>query len=227
MLALGNEPLSTLMHVRGISGWRGSILWSKAANCKVVPTLHPAFLMRQWDNIALALFDVRRATEEASSPVYDIPKRNFLIAPTFDQVMEELSRLRTCKRIAFDIETVTGERGVPLVTCISFADTPFTAICVPFTFSKGVDTIDYWPTVVEEMAVWEKVRELLEDERVEKVAQNAPYDITVLRVNPPSICVKGLVMDTMCAHHTMYPELPKKLSTLCSLYTRQPYYKHW
>ncbi|GAH05552.1 unnamed protein product, partial [marine sediment metagenome] len=55
----------------------------------------------------------------------------------------------------------------------------------------------------------------------------APYDTIVLRVNPPSIRVKGLVMDTMCAHHTMYPELPKRLSTLCSIYTRQPYYKHW
>ena len=227
VLALGNEPLNALLNVRGISEWRGSILWSKAANCKVVPTLHPAFLMRQWSTLALALFDVKRATEEAASPIYNIPKRNFLLAPTFSQVMEELSRLQRCKRIAFDIETVIGEKGIPLITCISFADTPSSAICVPFTYSKGVDTIDYWPTVVEEMAVWEKIRDLLEDGGVEKVAQNAPYDITVLRVNPPSIRVQGLVMDTMCAHHTMYPELPKGLGTLCSLYTRQPYYKHW
>jgi DNA polymerase-1 len=32
-------------------------------------------------------------------------------------------------------------------------------------------------------------------------------------------------MDTMLAHHCVYPELPKALDFLCSMYTDQPYYK--
>lgn len=228
VLALGNEPLSALMGHRNIDNWRGSILWSRNAGCKVVPTYHPAFLMRQWNNISLALFDFKRAKEESKSKGIDIPTREFILAPTFEQTMLELDRLLECKRVATDIETtMIGAVEIPHLTCISFSDTPLTGICIPFTFSQDLETIDYWATIDEELAVMRKIQELLESEKVEKILQNGGFDITVLRCIPPGIDVKNFTLDTMCAHHTIYSELRKSLAVLCSLYTRQPYYKNW
>jgi len=218
---LGNEALVALFGHRGITDWRGSILLHHRLNVKVVPTIHPAMVMRQWDFAPLVLFDLRRVKEESLSAEYRIPHRNFLVAPVFEQVMEWLEKLRRCKRIAFDVET-TGVR----LDCIAFADSPFSAISIPFTYSRGTETIDYW-TEEEEIEIMKRIKEVLEDEKVEKVAQNAQFDCVILATNAPYIVVRNLVLDTMCGHHTCYPELPKGLDVLCSIYTRQPYYKHW
>jgi len=220
--ALGNEALMALFSHRNITDWRGSILWHHRLNVKVIPTVHPAMIMRQWDFAPLVLFDLRKVKEESETPKCNIPNRDFILAPTFEQVMCELVRLQKCKKIAFDIET----EGT-IITAIAFADSPFSAICIPFTFSKGTETINYWPTIEEEIAVMNEIKKLMEDEKIEKIAQNAQFDCVIFAINPPYINTKNLVMDTMCAHHTIYPELPKGLEVLCSIYTRQPYYKHW
>jgi DNA polymerase-1 len=168
---------------------------------------------------------MKRIQEESMSKEWEYPKRNFLLAPTFEQTLEWLNRIIKNKtRVCFDIETTYTP--IPRLTAIGFADSPTNAICIPFTFSKGTEVIAYWSTVEEELVILNKVKELLEDETIEKVAQNAQFDTTVLEVNPPGIIVKGLYLDTMCAFHTIYPELEKGLAVLCSIYTKQPYYKH-
>ena len=220
VVALGNEALAALFNHRGVTDWRGSILWHHRLSVKVIPTVHPAMVMRQWDYAPLVLFDLRRVLEESKTPTHSPTHRDFTLAPPFEQVMREMERLRKCKRIAFDVETV----GTAM-SCIAFADSPFSAISIPFTFSKGTNSINVW-TLEEEYAILQKIKELMEDEKVEKIAQNAQFDCIILLINPPGIKVRGLVVDTMCAHHTVYPELPKGLDVLCSIYTRQPYYKH-
>ena len=219
--AMGNEALRALTGEYGVTNWRGSILWESKLGCKVVPTIHPAMIMRQWEFMPLTLFDLRRVKEEGESPDYSIPHRDFVLAPTFETCMRELERLRGCKRVAFDVET----SGINL-TAIAFADSPFWAISIPFTVSKGVEVLNAW-TSEEEIAILTGVKELMEDEKVEKIAQNAQFDILILRLCPLRIHTRGLVLDTMCAHNTCYPELPKALDVICSIYTRQPYYKHW
>ena len=60
IVPLGNEALSALTGKSGVTNWRGSILWSDELMCKVIPTVHPALVMRQWDYAPLALFDFKR-----------------------------------------------------------------------------------------------------------------------------------------------------------------------
>ena len=50
------------------------------------------------------------------------------------------------------------------------------------------------------------------------------FDISfTLRQN--NIFTHGPIGDTMIAHHIMYPDYPKGLDFLCSMHTREPYYK--
>ena len=228
VVCLGDEPLSALIGHRGIDVWRGSILWSKKADCKVVASLHPGYIMRMWKMLPLALFDFKRISEECLTPVYVPLVRDMILAPTFEQCMVEIERLKGVEHYAFDVETVYKEEGddiIPRLTCISFADTTNHAICIPFTYSRGLETIDYWENIDEEIAILHAIRDLLETKSIKKFAQNLPYDVCVLASNPPYARVNNFELDTMCAFHLLYSELPKNLGVITSVYTKQIYYK--
>ena len=222
VVCMGNEALLTLFHHRGITDWRGSILWHRTLGVKVIPTIHPAMVMRMWEYLPLALFDFKRIKEESKFPEVRKVQRDFKTMPTFEEVSAWCTKLQNSKRICFDIET--SPTTIPRLTAVGFADSPYSAICIPFTYAKGEQVIPYWASVEEELAVMRMIKEVLECEN-EKIAQNAQFDCTVLQVNVPGITVNNLVLDTMCGFHTLYPELPKSLATLCSIYTLQPYYK--
>ena len=234
-VALGNEALRALTGERGITNWRGSILFNKGLGCKVIPTIHPAALLRSWNNIPLVMFDFKRIREESMSAEYSLRNREFTIRPSFERVVSELKTFMEMKpKLSFDVET--DEDGH--ITAIAFAPNPWYALSIPFTNSTGAP---YW-RIEEEIAIWQAIKEVMEDEKVEKIAQNAQFDIIMLKINPYHTEVRGLVFDTMCGHHTVYPEMAssesqatgkhrigggKSLGLLCSIYTRQPYYKHW
>jgi len=218
VLCLGNEAMKAVLGHSGVTNWRGSVVWSKELGCKVMVTIHPASLMRNWDYMPLVLFDFKKLAKESESREHKVMKRIFKIEPTFEEVVEWLERAKKVRRLSYDVET----SGLH-ITAVGLADSKISAICIPFTRGSGAP---YW-RLEEEEYVWKLLKEVLEDERVEKVAQNAQFDNIIFKVNPYHIQVKGLVLDTMCGWHTIYPELPKSLDVLCSVYTDQPYYKHW
>lgn len=234
VVAMGNEPLRALTGERGITNWRGSILFNKGVGCKIIPTIHPANLLRSWNNVPLVMFDMRRVREESMFKEYTLREREFIIRPSFEELIISLRKLREAKRIGFDVETDYDGH----ITAIALADSPWHAISIPLSNSEGAP---YW-LIAEEEEIWKEVKIIMEDERIEKIAQNAQFDIIMFLINPWHIDVKNLWIDTMCAHHTVYPELAasetqetgkhrigggKSLGLLCSIYTRQPYYKHW
>lgn len=224
VVALGNEPLQALCGKTGIQQWRGSLLWNTELGCKVVPTIHPSFFQHAGQSefsswYALSIFDLKRALKESESPEWHPGVTTLMLGPSFETVCKELKRLRGSDMVAFDIET---NREYPLrLTAISFADSAEWAICIPFTKMSGER---YWSAEREER-VMVLIKELLEDESIKKIAQNAPFDMGVLQ-QFYDIRVANLWLDSMISFHTCYPELPKSLAVLCSIYSRQPYYKH-
>lgn len=219
VVLLGANPLEALTSEKGIGKWRGSVLWSGILNHKVIPTYHPAFIARQWKGCPLAILDLGKALAESTTRELHTKIRELIVAPTFTQVVGELDRLSSSRLITFDVETPrTSPRKY--MTAIAFADSTTQAISIPFT--RGYDS--YWQPQ-EELEIMRLVAHLLEDPGVNKVAQNAQYDIGILKYWH-GIEVAPLILDTMCAFHTCYSELPKDLGTLCSLYTDHPYYKH-
>jgi len=216
IVAFGNEPLRALTGLQVITKRRGSIYNIQLNNeCyKVIPTMHPAAVMRFWEFRPLVLFDLKRVLEESTGishattirtweKVEDIPKLRAYVKDF----------LKNAEYISFDIETSNNQ-----ISCISFAYTANFAFTVPICiYDKS-----FW-TPEEELVVWELIKQLLESP-IKKIGQNANFDMFFLWTTV-GIKVENLWLDTMNAFHDVYPELPKSLALLCSLYTDQPYYK--
>lgn len=220
VVPMGNEPLEALLGLRGITQRRGSIYWSDQLQCKVIPTIHPAAILRQYEWKPLVYFDLHKAKVEAKTPY--LPHNKVLhTGCSFEEYMRVLMRMNQGTAvISFDIETLSDDEGPPYMTAIAFANSALEGWSIPFT---GDDGSPWWGEG-EEYAILQMVKELLENPRVPKVAQNSQFDMSVL-LAIYGIRVAGLVMDTMIAHHVCYPELPKSLAVMTSLYTSVPYYK--
>jgi DNA polymerase-1 len=214
VVAFGNESLYALTGHKQITKWRGSIL--SCGGIKVIPTLHPAMIMRQYEFRTQGLFDLSKVLRESKTPTFpETPPDKFIINPSFEQVLCTLDGLFNRKAISFDIET---SKDLQQITCIGLAWSSTEAICIPF-FSGSTS---FW-TLEEEIQIVNKLKELF-SKRIDFIAQNAQFDMTFLRMHW-GIDNIPLWMDTMIAHHCVYPELPKSLAFLVSIYTNHPYHK--
>src|SRR5271165_4707720 len=85
IVALGNTPLWCLTGLQGITKWRGSMLYTSEFGLptKVIPTLHPAYVLRDWASRAIAINDLRRAGKFRDGREYPKPNWRFIIRPTF------------------------------------------------------------------------------------------------------------------------------------------------
>lgn len=221
VVAFGNEPLRALTGLQQITKRRGSLLEAVCATeahpesfiVKVVPTIHPASVMRNWEYKPLVVFDLKRAKAEAESFGLCIKPRYWKKVETLEELKTYVQDYLTSEYISFDIETCNNQ-----VSCIAFANDTRQSFTIPICMYNE----SFW-TPEEELIVWNSIRQLLGCP-AKKIAQNANFDMFFLRTTV-GIKVNNLWMDTMNAHHCVYPELPKALALLCSIYTDQPYYK--
>ena len=214
VVPLGNEALRAITGLRSITKYRGSILFSTLVpGQKVVPVIHPAAIMRNWDWAPLTLVDLERIKIEAESPTHEFTPRLFHKIKSIEHLKTEVKMALKAEYIAFDIETCNNQ-----VSCIGFATSESHAFVVPIHMFETSN----W-SESDEKIVWKLIKKLLESD-VKKIGQNVNFDMFFIR-STVGIEVKNLWLDTMCAFHCIYPELPKSLATLCSIYTDQPYYK--
>ncbi len=216
VVALGNYALWALTGEEGgITKKRGSLYeCSLTPGLKVLATLHPAGVLRMWTDRPYLVADLHRAREEAKFSELDLPEFDSLIDPTFDEVILALSKLMEEGVLSYDIET----RGPFTISCIGFTAGLRDPICIPFL----KDNKWRW-SLEEEAEIWQAIGRLLESD-IPKIGQNVSYDNAWL-ARYYGIWPKNLLMDTMIAHHDVYPEQKKGLDTIASLYTRHPYYK--
>jgi uracil-DNA glycosylase family 4 len=156
IIALGELPLWVLTGETGITKWRGSVLASHTG-CKLIPTYSPDVIQRKWDWRFIAVQDFRRAATEAESPYLTLPDYNFIIRPSFQEVMSYLGRILwdangTEVLLAGDIETRRGH-----IACMGIGCSDTDAICIPFICVENPE--GYWSEEEEIAIVW-KLREL-------------------------------------------------------------------
>lgn len=214
IVALGNIPLYTLTGHWGITKRRGSLYLNPELGIKTLACIHPSAALRQYLWTYLITFDLIRARKESTFPDLRLLDRNLLLAPTPDQIFSFLSKCRSAELLGFDIEVSREE-----VSHIAFATSPTDAICIPFTENQK----DLWSPQTE-LQIWQEIASILEDPGIPKVTQNGTFDVTFLfrrfgiRTAP--------VDDTMIAQGILWPDLPKGLGMLTSLYCDgEPYYK--
>jgi uracil-DNA glycosylase family 4 len=217
VITLGNYAMYALLGIpKGILNHRGSIYWSETANVKVVPTIHPAALLRgKPDDNEKAqggiykyrnpvIWDLARAREQSAFPELRRRPRELVINPQGADHDRAVARLLAAKRLVFDIESWGGTR----LACIGFSDGD-PEWSVTWAFDQRRDRYDLF-------------KHLLESD-TPKYGQNLMYDATMLDQN--GIHTRNIVFDSMIAQHVLLPDLPKSLGFLTSIYTDMVFYK--
>lgn len=212
VVALGEIAMNALTGKRKITKHRGSV-WPgiSIGGKKVIPTIHPAASLHgQYTWRYMITYDFQRAKKESEFDEIRRPGYQFTLVPTYRDACSYLKFIKSKgEPFAFDIEIIGRE-----CSRISFATTDVRCISIGFN--------DY--THEEEIELWLLIADILEDESLPKIVQNGMFDMSFL-FSQNNIHVKGEIWDTMVMQHIMYPDFPKGLDFLTSIYTDQPYYK--
>lgn len=211
----------------GITSWRGSLEESLVRRkdgtpYKIIPTYHPANILREWYNRYTAIHDLRRVLVEAETPQRTKPKRpyRFLIRPTYVEVMETLDSLYAkCEAGPTDI-VVDLETRKKHIACMGLGWSVLDAMCIPFMCVEKPE--GYWNDV-EEAEIWYTVSRVLTHPNARVIGQNFQYDSQYLYRRMKFI--PNVHWDTMTAHHVMFLVLPRALHFQASLYSDD--YVYW
>ena len=217
VVALGGTASWALLGRAGIGSIRGAIAESTLVpGTKCLPSYHPAGVIYQWSLRSTVIADLVKADNERRHSEIVRPERRVQTSPSIEDLEETTQMLLSNARLlAPDIETLNGQ-----IRCIGFAWTRQDAIVVPFI--RDLTGASYWFDLETELRAWECVRALLESD-IPKVGQNFLFDLQYLE--RAGIRTRNVAHDTMLLHHVMYPELPKGLGFLGSVYTNESAWK--
>lgn len=207
-IAFGNTACWALIGETKIGTIRGTIKTSPKLGIKVLPTYHPAAVLRQWNLRTIVLTDLEKAKREAEFAHVERIKRFVTVEPTLDEIAEWLTR--DASYYAVDIETRLNQ-----ISMIGFARSAHDAIVIPFIEERHTDW-NYWKCAKDEILAWKLVDQLLR-RNVPKIFQNGVFDLSwLLRAGlRPTMCDA----DTMLLHHSIFPEMLKGLGFLGSVYS--------
>lgn len=223
IVPVGNLSMWALTGKWGITKWRGSMLYGEGAfhGVKVLPTYHPAAVLRQWDWRAITVNDLRRAASFRDGSDYPKPDWQFTIRPTFNQVGEILRNLLRrldfgeALRISFDIETRSGH-----IACAGLSWSLTEALCIPF---MCVERSEGYFSADEEAVIIYLLYRVLTHRLAAVVGQNILYDSQYTFRHwhwTPRV-----VQDTMISQHSIFSDMPKNLGFIASMYCA--YYVYW
>lgn len=227
ILALGATAAWALLGTTGIRKIRGapSLLGGRGLSAvgnpiKVLPTYHPAAVLREWTIRPIVIADLFKAKRESEFPELIRPRREIWIEPTLDDLaVYERDYILRSDSLSIDIETAGDQ-----ITCVGFSPVVSNAIVVPFVDSVARDG-NYWRSAADEVKAWEFVRRWCamtvpgHPQYKRGVGQNFLYDMHRLWRS------MGIVAhgedDTMLAHHALQPEMEKGLGFLATIYTEE------
>lgn len=222
IIAFGNLACWVLTGHWGVLKWRGSQL-TTAHGIKVIPTLTPGAVIREWPQRAVVLSDLRRAKRHMTypGPYTNKPEWNFRVRPSLDLVRQTFVRLGLLAAdpaplwLDFDIETRNGH-----IDCIGFSWSLEDAICIPL-ISRGHPE-GYWSPDEEAWIVYQLYL-LLTHPNVKVRWQNGLYDAQYVHRHWHFIPHGG--QDTMITQHSVFCALPKGLAFIASMYA--DWYVYW
>jgi uracil-DNA glycosylase len=220
ILCLGNTALWAMGGVTTISKLRGSTRLSThtVTGVKLLPTYHPAAVVRQWDLRPIVVMDFIKAERESHYPDIRRPERQIFIPETIGDLYEfDQQYMRQAKRLSVDIETSGNQ-----ITCIGFAPSQREGLVIPIFDSRKRDKC-YWTDGGDELAAWRFIKQVCE-RPTPKIFQNGMYDIAFL-LRSYGIKVMSAEHDTMLLHHALQPESLKGLGFLGSIYTDEGSWK--
>lgn len=219
IVAVGDVALRALsiFEFSGITKYRGSILPARLCGKKMVPIVHPAWIMKDGNHeyryLHVSISDITRAKLESNYPDIRRPNRNHAIIYNLDEAIWRIRTLKSTKMWAFDLETS--------LSCLGFAPSRKESFTIPF---QSETRPIFW-TQKEKAFLIEELKTLFTKE-AKIITQNGLFDKEVLwkdyGIDPESW---DIYADTMYMHQLLYPELPHSLAFISSIYTEEPFYK--
>ena len=216
LIPLGELSMRYLTDLQGIRKFRGSVVLATPLRniqkqTKVLPILGPHIYNSEYKQRWIAKVDFAKVPLYAHDNILPSENRhNLWIAKSSSALRNFISRAyKEDGILVFDIETFMG-----IPTCISFCFDGVESVCIPF-MDKSID-------LDNRCLMLKQVAEILASP-IKKVNQNIKYDIK--RLECFNFTINNVVGDTMLAASCLYPELPKNLGFLTSIYTDLPYFK--
>jgi len=223
ILALGNTALFALTGLTSVSKWRGSLLRTlpQFGSRKLVPTYHPAAIMRMWEWRPISTRDMARALHASKTTDWPLNEKQYYVRPSFATASGLLTQLllraeEGPMKLSCDIETRARQ-----IACIGIAWSTTEALCIPYMAVRGVKG-SYW-SFEEEFALRSKLRVLLTHPNVRVIGQNFAYDAQYIALQDGYI--PNLYFDTMVMQHTLFSSMKKSLDFLASMYCQ--HYVYW
>lgn len=218
VVTLGRPALAAVIDNRSIMKWRGSPLWSDLLGKKVIPTIHPAATIHGtflWRYLIIA--DMAKALRHVEDgPKLVLPKRNIILDPCFEDIIDYMHSMKENGRFATDLEVVNNQ-----VNCFCLCPSADEGMVVPVADEFG----NSWWEIEDEEKIWLEFARLMGDPDVEKINQNLNSFDTMYFLWKNNIYTNGPCRDNMIAQKILYPEFPKGLDFQCSIHTDEPYYK--
>ncbi len=223
IIPLGGTALWATTGYTGIEDWAGSQisrLWDRKVGW-VIPTYHPAAILRDWSLRNIVMHDLRKAAAISQGRIPEEPHRNFQLRPSYEAVVATLEWLTEFSSeqplfLAVDIETYKRQH----IACIGLAWSKNDAICIPL---MSVDRASGYWTAEQEVNIVRLLREVLTDPDIQIIGQNFSYDAQYI-ARFWGVLVKPW-FDTMTAQHVCWPGTPKGLDYLSHLYC--PHHVYW
>lgn len=197
IVAFGAIALWFLTQEDGIMKWRGSVLWSDKFQCWVVPTYHPAFVLRQWEVRMTAIRDLSRARDLLEGTLKE-PKRWSAIRPSYEQTRGYLLELwAKAEKGPFSL-VLDLEIKYKRILCFNLSTDDKGCFCLPIRYSEG-----WYFSPEEHTEVVTALYMLLHHHNVRLCNQNLAFDIQFMWAD------LGLwpraYYDTMLAQNVLYP----------------------
>jgi uracil-DNA glycosylase family 4 len=215
VLLVGDLPLKLAGVEHPVSDYRGSIFQCRETSSplfgyKCVATVHPRYVMKNYEMMPMFSMDIKRAKDEALTSEFTPPPRTLEVELTSQQIIERLDAITPGTFVSIDIEGGI-ESGISCVGVATSATNAFIVNIRDFTLN-------------EQVRIFPALGRVLMDASIPKILQNSLYDnfcLTWLWKMP----IRNVAVDTMLTGWEIYPELPKGLGTQTSIWTKEPYYK--
>lgn len=239
IIALGATASWACLRSTGIRKIRGTTAWSTTLPraVKVLPTYHPAAVLREYSLYPIVFADLTKARRESSFREVRRPRREVWINPTIEDLYEFERRYITpynlvrrgdgpsegthswseLPALSIDVETM-GDR----ITCFGVSPSKSTSLVIPFIL-KGDRPSPYWKTLDEEIEAVKFMRHICALPNPKR-GQNFLYDIRFLW-EKYGIPIINFQDDSMLLHHSLQPEMEKGLGFLGSVYTDEASWK--
>jgi len=225
IVPLGNTALSALGIHGTISKIRGAVLRTEYG--KVIPTFHPAYILRQPQEVYTAVRDWVKIGKAIYNNSYTEYVDNFNLNPTLMEIKTFVDQIKqkVYKRenvvLGMDIETTVGKTTWDNnLICIGIAPDKDNAIVIPV---RNIDGSWYFKSDEDNIQLIMAIGSLLEDPNITKIFHNALFDVMVLM--NLGFTVSGAIFDTMIGQYLVYSNSKHDLQYVTSLYTDYPPWK--